>query len=60
MIPQILILGILLMWAFTAYQTRFVSPEHLKQFRVTFIFILIFLGLLTWGGFFDNLKVLFA
>ena len=55
MIPQLLLLAIFLIWGYTAFRSRFQSPEHLHQYRVTMIFIMLFLTILYWGDFFDVL-----
>lgn len=55
MIPQLLLLSIFLIWGYTAFRSRFQSPEQYQQYRVTLIFIGVFLAILYWGDFFDVL-----
>lgn len=53
MIPQLLLLSIFAVWIYTAFRTRFQSPEQYQQYKVTLIFIALFLVILYWGNFFD-------
>ena len=55
MIPQLLLLFIFAVWIYTAFRTRFQSPEQYQQYRVTLLWVGLFLVILYWGDFFDVL-----
>ena len=53
MIPQLLLLSIFAVWIYTAFRSRFQSTDQYQQYRVTLIFIGVFLAILYWGNFLE-------
>lgn len=58
MTPQIILTLILLLLGFNSWKEKDRSPAHYKTFQITATFVLIVLGLLIWGGYYDQIKSL--